>query len=71
MKDRVSQGMYLIATVLALVAFTILDTVVAWIDDTALHASDHATVRLVEHVIKTTVIVRKALIKLLDRKSHI
>lgn len=39
MKDSVSKGVYLVATVFAFVAFTATDTIVAWVGYTAFSTS--------------------------------
>lgn len=70
MENSMSQWVYLIATVFALVAFTAFDAVVTWLYDAALRASGHSTVSLLEHVVQTGVIIWEAFVEVFNRELH-
>jgi len=56
-KDRVSQGMDLVAAILAFVAFAVSNTVVAGVNDATVGAGGHGAVCLFEHVVQASSIV--------------
>ena len=63
MEDSISQRADLVATVITGVAFAVSNAVVTGLNNTALRAGWEIAVGQVEHVVKTSVIIRKLQMK--------
>ena len=70
MEDSVSQRMYLVTTVFTLVAFSILDPVVARLHNPTLQAGGHISVSLLEHIVQTGIVIWETFIEVLDGEPH-
>lgn len=70
MKDGVSQRMYLVATIFTLVTFSVFNAVITWAHNTALWASRHGTIGLLEHIVQTGVVIWEAFVEVLNGKPY-
>lgn len=70
MENSVSQWVYLVTTVLALVALTATHPVVARVGNTTLWTGRQLAVGQIKHIVQTSGIVGETLVEVFNRKPH-